>query len=257
MIKFVALLTDFGLNDAYVASMKSVVLSQCPSAVFIDISHQILPQNTEHAAVVLESVCNYLPAHTAVLIVVDPEVGTGRSILICRRNGIVYLAPDNGVLTPLLQSSDNSHVQTVSFNSDTKPSRTFHGRDVFAPILCDLMLNDGAFLEMRTPFDAPKIIDHYEAVNEEGEVKGKIVYADHFGNLITNIRQMQTPGTPEFILNGRVIPVFGTYADAEDNTPFVLLNSMNRYEVAVKNASAAEVLNYQPGQTSHISVRMK
>ncbi|MCA9395825.1 MAG: SAM-dependent chlorinase/fluorinase [Candidatus Omnitrophica bacterium] len=257
MIKFVALLTDFGLRDAYVASMKSVILSRYPSAVFIDISHQILPHNTGHAAVVLESVYSYFPENTAVLIVVDPEVGTDRPILMCRHGGTVYIAPDNGVLTPLLLSAEKPHIQTVSFNSDRQASRTFHGRDIFAPLLCDLILNDGASVEMKTPSESPKIIESYEAVEEKGEMRGGIMYADHFGNLITNIRRLQGSGNPEFALNGRVIPLFETYAEAVDDMPFVLLNSMNRYEVAVKNASAAEILNYQSGQTIHVSVRMK
>lgn len=256
MTSFVALLTDFGLEDAYVAALKSIILQNCPATSFIDISHSIAPQNIEQAAVLLESAYPFLPINTITLVVVDPEVGTARRVLLVEKDHRKYIAPDNGILTPILLSDPKPTVHCIEIDSERlkNASNTFHGRDIFAPFVSEL-LQTNRLQNIQTMLASPKIIANYYAKPNRISIQGRIVYSDHFGNLITNIRMNPEVSDANFWLNGQSIPFHKTYADAADGEIFTLLNSMGRYEIAVKNNSASQRIAYQQDQQHVVEMR--
>ena len=132
----ITLLTDFGVEDAYVGMMKGVVLSINPSAVIIDITHHIEPQNLIQPAYIINSYYRYFPENTVHIIVIDPGVGSDRSIIAVKMMEHVFLAPNNGVLTLLMDEGKvDALVRVENQRFFLKSvSRTFHGRDIFAPV---------------------------------------------------------------------------------------------------------------------------
>src|SRR3954465_14248481 len=131
----IATLTDFGLRDHYVAAMKAVALGICPEVTFVDITHDIAPQDVAGAALELEACCTYFPAATIFLVVVDPGVGSARPALARAAGPYRFVAPDNGVLSPVLGGTRERRVVELTDPTYARPtvSRTFEGRDRFAP----------------------------------------------------------------------------------------------------------------------------
>src|SRR3989304_8446241 len=130
----IALLTDFGTRDPYVPAMKGAIYSEFPGAVIADLTHDVPRHDTASAAYHLLSVAPHFPGGTVFVCVVDPGVGSDRRILILKRKRQIFVAPDNGILNYLIDDSRNMKCYTLKYPSD-KPgiSRTFHGRDLFAP----------------------------------------------------------------------------------------------------------------------------
>jgi len=135
-MSILTLLTDFGTEDAYVGMMKGVILSINPQAVIIDITHQIDPQDLIQAAYIIKSSYRYFPEGTVHLLVVDPGVGSDRAIVALEMMGHIFLAPDNGVLTLLMDEGETDSIVSVENTRYflESVSRTFHGRDIFAPV---------------------------------------------------------------------------------------------------------------------------
>ena len=132
----ITLLTDFGLKDTYVGLIKGVILSVNPDAVIIDITHHVDPHDLSQAAFIIKSSYRYFPAGSVHVIVVDPGVGSRRAIVALTMMGQTFLAPDNGILTLIVDEGDIDAVVRVE-NSDyflKAVSQTFHGRDIFAPV---------------------------------------------------------------------------------------------------------------------------
>jgi len=196
----ITLLTDFGLSDPYVGIMKGVILSICPKASVVDVSHDVDPQDIRAAAYLLDAAYPYFPENTVHTVVVDPGVGSGRAVIAVQAGGHYFLAPDNGVLTKVLEGSAVQRAVRVENPAYfIQPvSRTFHGRDIFAPV--------AAHMAAGKPLDAfgPRIsaedmvqLEIPAAYLSKGELAGAIITVDRFGNLITNIpegliRQLRT-----------------------------------------------------------------
>lgn len=242
----ITLLTDFGLADGYVASMKGVLLRFAPRVVQVDITHLVAPHDVVGGAFVLASAAPYFPPGTLHLAVVDPGVGTSRSAVAVRTKDAWYVGPDNG----LLWRAAGEQIEEV-FEIETVPelelprSRTFHGRDLFAPAAAYLALgNDPARLGSRqqslTPLDLPK-------ARVEGDlISGEVIHIDHFGNVITNIEAKQIPAPPAELtieVAGRKIEgLIGCYGDAPAETLCALIGSDDLLEIAVSEGSAEELL---------------
>ncbi|MCG8456416.1 MAG: SAM-dependent chlorinase/fluorinase [Holophagales bacterium] len=209
----VTLLTDFGLDDWYVAAVKGVILGRAPKCRIVDIGHSVPPQDIETASFLLEAAAPAFPAGTVHLAVVDPGVGTDRRILALARHDAFFLAPDNGLLTPFLGGA--SQVVAVErpdlYRSAPElgsGSTTFHGRDRFAPIAAALCLGEpldelGPVLRdpVRTTAAPPRRVD--------GKLEGRIRHVDRFGNLVTDLPsswlgQLGSIGTGEGALLARV-----------------------------------------------------
>jgi len=254
--RIVTLTTDFGTADPYVAAMKGVILTACPSASIVDISHGVPPQDVLSGAVVLAEAAAYFPAGTLHVVVVDPGVGTERSILIARFGEQHFLFPDNGVITLIAQRLPLKaifSVRNARYLPAREPSRTFHGRDVFAPV-AGLVLNGLDISKLGPQPDRYKLLDVPTVRQEPDRLVGSVIYADRFGNLISNIRESQVCGCFPAMERVRVYcggteigPLVGAYGFAEEGQPLALFNSMGALEIAVNKGSAREVLGLDVG----------
>ncbi|HEX7831246.1 MAG TPA: SAM-dependent chlorinase/fluorinase [Thermoanaerobaculia bacterium] len=235
----IALLTDFGTRDPYVAAMKGVLASRTQTPVH-DLSHDVAPFDVLGAAWFLGSIIRYWPAGTIFVCVVDPGVGTARNIIALEREGRVFLAPDNGLLT--FAGAGRAFAVTNESLFLPNGSTTFHGRDRFAPVAAaianGLNLEDvGPPLQsiVRLRYDAPRF--------EDDVVRGTIVAVDRFGNAITDIEQSRVLFAP-FGLRVRDVTIErieSNYGDAAPG-PFLITGSSGCIEISIANASAAERL---------------
>ena len=134
-MSLISLLTDFGLLDSFVGEMKGVILSICPDARIVDITHQVEKFDVRMGAFLLAGAASYFPAGTVHVAVVDPGVGSKRRPIVVETARAVYVGPDNGLLVPAAQREGIHHVYELTTRSfmREKVSATFHGRDVFAP----------------------------------------------------------------------------------------------------------------------------
>jgi len=184
----IALLSDFGTKDPYVAEMKGVILNICPEAEIVDITHEIEKFNVKTGAFILASASRYFPENTIYVAVVDPGVGTERRAIIVQTAKALLVGPDNGLLMLAAQNQEIKKVYEIRNSSYTLPkiSRTFHGRDIFAPAAAYLAkgINPEEFGPEVTDYIIPK---YGKPIVEEKSVKGEILHVDGFGNLITNI----------------------------------------------------------------------
>lgn len=199
MRRIIALITDFGGSDYFVGSMKGVILSTNPEVEIVDITHNITPFDIFEAGFVLRASYSYFPQKTIFVTIVDPEVGSKRRILLTYYKNYYFIAPDNGILSFVIDENEESTVISVTSSHYFLPkvSDTFHGRDIIAPVSAWLAkgINMSSFGEsckdwVRLKFPEPKKID-------EGVYEGEIIHVDRFGNLITNV--------PSFLINTAVI----------------------------------------------------
>ncbi len=255
----VALLTDFGLTDGYVGSMKGVIRSIAPAAEIIDVSHLVEPGNIDQAAYLLWSVHRHYPQGTIFTCVVDPGVGTPRRILCARGDGLLYLAPDNGLLKFILSAHPNlSIVDVTNEKYFLRPvSRTFHGRDIFAPVAAHLAR--GLRASKLGPPVIPKVGGERFLRITSGTrlpAEGRILHIDHFGNIITNI--MFPSGRRAFtvrIAGHSISRTSPTYGVAPAGTPVLIRGSSGMLEISVRNSSAARLLRTRPGSAVTLTAR--
>ena len=258
MGRVIALLTDFGLRDHYVAAMKGVMLGICPDATFVDISHEIAPQDILAGALELEAVVAYLPPGTVVVAVVDPGVGTSRLGVAVEAGALRLVGPDNGLLSRAATALSTRRIVALSNPAYARASvsRTFEGRDRFAPAAA--WLASGVALEELGP-PVERLIECVvsEASVSANGIDGIVVRIDHYGNLITNVPQGMLAGL-HGLLTVRIagVSIRGisqTYADGAPGTVCALVGSTERLEVALRGGSAAEVLGV--GRGAAVQVR--
>ena len=256
----VTLTTDFGLSDHFTGTMKGVILSICPAAELIDITHQVSPFEITEAAFVVGEAYRYFPKRTVHLIVIDPGVGTARRPIIAEAAGQFFVAPDNGVLS-MVYAREKHKVRAITSDQHfLKPvSRTFHGRDIFAPTAAHLAkgVRPAAF---------GRLVDDYchQRFAEPTRIgkriwQGTILKTDHFGNLITNLHVSQFPdlGTRPFqLLCGQttIDHVNATFAEGAPGEPLLIVGSSGYFEVAANRASAARVLGCVTGSPVQLTI---
>lgn len=263
----VTILTDFGTADEYAGVMKGVMLSICPSVAVVDITHQIEPQDITQAAHLIPAYFHYFPEGTVHIVVVDPGVGSQRAVLAVHLRRHFFIAPDNGVLSLLLSDQKSDTLIRVS-NSDyfLEPlSATFHGRDVFAAlgahVACGTKLEAlGARIRAQ---DIVHLTDLTCQVSERGELVGKIVSIDRFGNLITNIAsnhlsafcRSDTSRQPRIHIGSLAIyGLANTYADAAPASLLALIGSRGYLEIAVNCGSAQKQLKASKGDLVRVTL---
>ncbi|MBI3270177.1 MAG: SAM-dependent chlorinase/fluorinase [Planctomycetes bacterium] len=245
--RVVALLTDFGTHDAYVGVLKGVLLGFAPEAQVVDLSHDVPAQDIRSARRLLASAVPYFPESTVFVVVVDPGVGTDRCALAARREGRLFVAPDNGLLAFLDQGRPAAEFRRIDADRwGLRPrSATFHGRDVFAPVAGRLAsgLAFGrvgavvARIEPGPPEPAASSIP--------GGLAGAVVAVDRFGTLVTNLRatdleMLGTGGSLEVRLGARRLgAVRRTFADVPTGRPVCFVGSFGELEIAVRDGDAA------------------
>ena len=242
MAGIVTLLTDFGLRDGYVAAMKGAMLTRGPELRIVDISHDIAPGDRAEAAYVLLQAAPHFPGDTVHLVVVDPGVGSARRALVTRAGGHSFVAPDNGVLTHVLDLWPIESVHAIERASlaAPDPSPVFHGRDVFAPAAA-FLASGGARIALGSALDAASLVrlDFTRPRFDEGGVTGVVIHIDRFGNLISNVPLAQgTRGSVE--LAGQRMELGRTYSDVAAGALVAVRGSSSLLEVACNGASAAE-----------------
>ena len=267
----ITLTTDFGLSDAYVATMKGVILGINPDARLVDICHTIAPQNIAQAAFVISTAYRFFPERTVHVIVVDPGVGSRRRAVLLRTPHADFVGPDNGVFSYIIQEMTGKPVTGSSMKlkpdvtavSLTKQrfwlpqvSATFHGRDVFAPVAAHISLGKplDSFGDKVTSLATVPLL--YPRHTSSG-ITGHIVHIDNFGNLITNIRREALPkkrSTIDVTIGSKKIEGL-TRTYAEGDGLLALVGSHGYLEVSLKNGNASGFLGVGAGDQVRISVK--
>ncbi|HEV8367213.1 MAG TPA: SAM-dependent chlorinase/fluorinase [Pyrinomonadaceae bacterium] len=258
----ITLLTDFGTTDYYVAAVKGVILSINPSATIVDITHQIPPQNIEAAAFTLLTCYRSFAVGTIHLAVVDPGVGSSRRAILVNAGGYFFVGPDNGIFSYVLDNEYDSRVFHVTAEKYFRQplSSTFHGRDVFAPVV--------AALSTGVPPEAfgPKIQNEVRmaplkpVLLKDGRAHGRIIHIDRFGNCVTNFdRDAFSKANSENLslkVNGKEIKSLRElYSEGKaDKNLFAIWGSAGFLEISVQNRSAAKILMAKCGDLVSLKI---
>jgi S-adenosyl-L-methionine hydrolase (adenosine-forming) len=248
--KVITLTTDFGLNDHFAGTMKGVILDIAPKARIVDITHGITPFNIAEAAFEIRNSWVYFPPGTIHVVVVDPGVGTARRPILAECSKQFFIGPDNGVFS-LAWFRDHT-VREITNPEFMEPSvsRTFHGRDIFAPVAAHLAL--GIAPERFGELITDPVHLALEPVKLPKSWRGMVVKADRFGNIVTNfhIRQFQDVKTAPIkvrIAKKTVRQFAPTYADIEPGELAVLEGSSGYLEIVANQTSAAQLLGCKGG----------
>jgi S-adenosylmethionine hydrolase len=248
----VGLLSDFGLKDPYVVEMKAVILSICEDAQIIDISHDIEKFNVHMGAFVLASAVSYFPNGAVYVAVVDPEVGTKRRPIVVETKRSLLVGPDNGLLILATEKDEIKHVHMISNTAFMLPSvsKTFHGRDVFAPVAAYLATG-------RLPSEAGSEVDDYfipkyaKPIVEGNALAGEVLHIDDFGNIITNIseKNLDKIGAKQGVsllvkLERKVLrPRYcSAYDEVDVNELLAVIGGHGFLEIAINRGNAASKL---------------
>ncbi|MDJ0914899.1 MAG: SAM-dependent chlorinase/fluorinase [Desulfobacterales bacterium] len=263
----ITLVTDFGETDEYVGLMKGVILSVNPTAQIIDINHHIEPQDLHQAARTIEASYQYFPEGAIHVVVVDPGVGSQRDILVLQTQNYFFLAPNNGVLSLIIENESFVSVHQVSNQEFFRHpvSNTFHGRDIFAPVAGHLSLgiSPRQFGSPQSLENVVRLTDVKAQRTTSGLLIGEVIVVDRFGNLITNITQqelaayLQSRGghMPKFLIGDEAINGLMThYADVENSMPLAVIGSRGLVEIAINKGSAAAKFKVVKGDRVKVMV---
>ncbi len=249
----ITLLSDFGHRDPYVGVMKGVLAGLCPGATLIDLTHENPPQNVSVGAFWLERAFCYFPEGTVHLAVVDPGVGTERRAIALKSQGHFFVAPDNGLLSEVLNLSreKRSEIEVVEILKQCLPplvqrarGHTFHGRDLFAPAAGSVASN-GTIAQLGTPIDFNSLVQ-LRVPNRAGAGQVRVRVEDHYGNLITDCPNDEARGQ-ELHHAGKPIRWVTTYAEGDADELVALRGSWDRVEVAVNQGSAQLISGLKVG----------
>ena len=266
MTPIIALLTDFTMHDWYIGVMKGVITNINPAANIIDLCHHISSQDVREGSFILGSSYAFFPRGTIFVAVVDPGVGSDRKNLVAKTEDYSFVAPDNGILTSIFERAKVERVYQVVPGKYTLAPRgsTFFGRDVFAPVAAHLSLGvpPGEIgSEVKSVLTVPALRPY---VNEEGEISGRAVYVDTFGNIITNIEETYLasvfPG--EVPRDDLVIRLAGQrikgirkyYEQGEYGKLVAIVNSWGYVEIAVNRGSAFQYLGLKEKKSLEIFI---
>jgi hypothetical protein len=250
----ITLTTDFGQEGPFVATMKGRIVGRFAAATIIDVTHEIVVHWPVEAGFWLARSYPYFPPGTVHVAVVDPGVGTERDIIAVLGDGHVFLAPDNGLLAPVLTRTRDPHAYRLTPRHMERfdlgqVSATFHGRDIFAPLAAELAAGRCQPEDLGRETSDLAIGWTDEAERGPNGVRGIVITIDHFGNLITNIDETQIASLARPIVRAgnRVIPMRRTYGEMRPGDYLALINSFGVLEIARAEQSAAEGLGLGRG----------
>ena len=254
----VTLTTDFGASDEYVGAMKGVLLSSLADLQIVDITHNIPPGDTQQASYLLEGMVPNFPAEAVHLVVVDPGVGSPREILAVEHPLGLFVAPDNGVLTPYIDSGSTVSVERPDLYQGTT-GETFHGRDRMAPVAAALA-SGTALADLGPETVAPTRHQPLLLKRSETRIEGCVIHIDHFGNAITNI-----PWSWVQELSGKVCTWLGEqpvcrqvthYQQLTNGHPGFLQGSRGTIELALNCQSMAETYKLKRGDSVRVQSQL-
>jgi S-adenosylmethionine hydrolase len=251
----IALLTDFGLRDHYVGAMKGAILTVCPDATLVDVVHELPAHDVAAGALALDAAYRHFPGGTIFVTVVDPGVGSERRPIAAGAGRWLFVGPDNGVFTHVLEAHPQARVRLIAnpLLSREPLSPVFHGRDLFGPAAGHLAR--GLPLEETGPAVAdPVLLPAAPKARVAEGWEGTVLHVDRFGNLTTNILEIDLSALAgrgleglEVTLGPEVLPLLRTYADAAVGRPCALVGSSGRLEIAVHRGRADALPGAFPG----------
>jgi S-adenosyl-L-methionine hydrolase (adenosine-forming) len=251
MTRPIVFLTDYGLADPFVGICHGVMYRIAPEARVIDLTHAVPRQDVLRGALELGRAIPYLPEDAVYLAVVDPGVGSARRAVVVAAGGARLVGPDNGVLSLAWEALGGADEAVWVENEDvllTPISRTFHGRDVFAPVAARLAM--GAKLEDLGPVaDVARLqrLDVPAPMVAPGAVGARVTAVDGFGNVQLNasVGDLEAAGLDEervLVVNGRRLPRAGTFAELPEHEPGMIVDSAGYLSIVVNHGNAATVM---------------
>jgi S-adenosylmethionine hydrolase len=255
------LTTDFGLSDHYVGAMKGVILALCPRAQIVDISHAVGAFEISEGAYLIAQAYPCFPPKTVHVVVVDPGVGSARRPILVEAAGQYFVAPDNGVLSMVYGACEKYKVRLISNEKLFRHpvSRTFHGRDIFAPVAARLAAG-------LPPARVGKLIDNYLRPSFQKPQRtgkrtwtGRVLKIDGFGNIITNFHSADFPDLEKYNFAMRLGPrevtvLVRNYAESSPGEIFLIVGSSGYLEISVNQASAAKVVGCEAGAPAELLI---
>jgi hypothetical protein len=244
-VSVIALTTDFGTRDWFVGTMKGVIASVAPKTTVVDLTHELPPGDIRGGAFALAASHRFFPKGTIHVAVVDPGVGSHRKAIAVQTVNAVFVGPDNGVLSWALGKEKIKAIRALENPACFlhPVSRTFHGRDVFAPVAAHL--SRGVPIQKLGPAVKDFVrLDWPEPRVRRGGFEGEVVYVDRFGNAITNLesgllRSSARVSCEVYARGRRVCPLMAFYQAVPAKTPVALIGSSGFLEIAVNGGSAA------------------
>ena len=241
----ITLTTDLGYEDHYVGVMKGVILRMNPKAIIVDICHNVRKHNIRHASYILHSIIDYFENGIHVF-VVDPGVGTKRKGIVAKLDNGYYVGPDNGILT--LVEERVKEVYEITLEGKSK---TFHGRDLFAPMAA--YIASGNMNYMKKVDDFIKY-DIQKPERKKNKITGEIIHIDHFGNIITNIPSEMIGKPKRMVLYGMKLDFKESYGFAKKGELITLINSENFLEIAINQGEANKILSFNVGDKIEMEI---
>jgi S-adenosylmethionine hydrolase len=252
----IALLTDFGIEDVYVGVMKGVILSLSPRARIVDVTHSIPRHDALAGSLALSASYRFFPLGTVFVVVVDPGVGGGRAVICARAGGRYFLAPDNGVLSAVLDEAGyEALVKVERRDLFLEPvSATFHGRDIFAPVAAHISrgLDIGSL--------GPAVTEYVRVAAPPPEIgkkriRASVLWVDGFGNVVTNIPAAAARDVMGqwrgIAVEGKAVtlPFVTSYDSVAPGEVLAIVGSSNLLEISVREGSAARRLGLSRGES--------
>ncbi len=248
----ITLLTDFGTADGFIGLMKGVMLQIVPNAQIIDITHDLPPFAVSAAGFLINWSHGYFPQGSIHLCVADPGVGTERRILILETQGHIFVAPDNGLLSPLLDTDNPKRIISAT-NRELwleKISNTFHGRDIFSPVTAHLA-RGVPIAEIGNEIDDPVILPTFKPLKITNEsIESYVRYIDRFGNLITNLEfstfqrwceknGCQCDDIVIYLPANKIHGISNAFGEKKPGELVAVFGGFDRLEIAVSKGNAA------------------
>lgn len=258
MLPLITLTTDFGAAGPYVAMMKAVIARFAPQAGIVDLNHEVAACDPGEAGFWIARCYRHFPAGSVHVAVVDPGVGTARAILAAAHDGHLFLAPDNGLLPMVLPEATPLHALAADWPGRRDwpaPSNSFHGRDIFAPLAAALCTGRAVPADIGPRLQQPVPAAVPPARRVDGEVSGRVIALDNWGNLITNIDASLVAGlaAPRVGIGHRDVRLYATYGDAPPGVLLALVNSLGVVEIAWREGNAAAMLQLGRGAVVRIT----
>jgi S-adenosylmethionine hydrolase len=259
--RLITLTTDFGTSDHFAGVMKGVILGIAPRVQVVDITHEISPFDIAEAGFVVAQAYPHFPRKTIHVVVVDPGVGSDRRPILVDAGGHYFIGPDNGVFTEIYAAEPRHKVRHMTNHKFFLPeiSRTFHGRDVFAPAAAHLANGESParFGKLITDFQRAHLLTPQRIARRVWT--GNVVKVDRFGNLITNfhVREFADVTKNPFEMRAGLEPIHllaHSYADTSVGDIFLIVGSSGHFEIAVNQGSAAKRLGCAAGSPLELEI---